>query len=87
MGLPRLSHQFPVDEVVAVTVVAEVVDVVGITEVVDVVAITEVVVEVGGTVVDVVVVVELPQDASSSETTIKKLKPMTIILLFILPPF
>ena len=86
MGFPRLSHQFPVDEVVAVTVVAEVVEV-GITEVVDVVAITEVVVEVGGTVVDVVVVVELPQDASRSETTIKKLKPMTIILLFILPPF
>ena len=48
MGFPRLSHQFPVDEVVAVTVVAEVVEV-GITEVVDVVAITEVVVEVGST--------------------------------------
>jgi hypothetical protein len=87
MGLPKLSHQFPVDVVVAVTVVAEVVDVVGITEVVDVVAITEVVVDVGGTIVDVAVVVELPQDASSSETTIKKLKPMTIILLFILSPF
>jgi len=87
MGLPRLSHQFPVDVVVAVTVVAEVVDVVGITEVVDVVAITEVVVEVGSTVVDVVVVVELPQDASSSETTTRKLRPNTVILLFILSPF
>jgi hypothetical protein len=69
-----------VEVVVAVTVVAEVVAVVDIVEV-------EVVVVVMGVVVKVVVevvVVDLPaQDASSIETTIKKLTPITIILLFI----
>ena len=63
-------------------VVAEVVAVVGIVEVE-----VEVVVVVMGVVVKVVVevvVAVLPaQDASSIETTIKKLKPITIILLFI----
>lgn len=65
----------------AVTVVAEVVVVVGIVEVeVVVVVVIGVVVKV---VVEVVVVVLPAQDASSIETTIKKLKPITIILLFI----
>jgi hypothetical protein len=82
IGEPRLSHQFPVEVVVAVTVVAEVVDVVVIVEaeVVVVVVVIGVVVKV---VVEVVVVVLPAQDASSIETTIRKLTPITIILLFI----
>ena len=73
--------------VVAVTVtgVVVVVDVV-VTDVVEVVVINEVVVGVVA-VVEAAVVVELPQDASSSETTTRKLRPNTIILLFILSPF
>ena len=38
-------------------------------------------------VVEEAVVVELPQDASRSETTTRKLRPITRILLFILSPF
>ena len=71
-----------------VTGTVEVVDVVETTElVVGVVleVVTEVVVV--GVVVKVVVEVELPQDASNSETTVKKHNPITKILLFILSPF
>jgi len=72
-----------VEVVVAVTVVVEVVDVAGFVEVV----VSGVVVVVVVDVVEVVVA-DLPaQDASNIETTIKKLKPITIILLFILSPF
>lgn len=71
-----------------VTGETEVVGVVEITElVVDVVVEVVTIVVVVGVVVEEVVEVELPQDASNSETTIKKHNPIIKILLFILSPF
>ena len=67
-GVPRLSHQFPVAEVVVeVVVVTVVVDTVFVVDVVDVGL--DVVV-----VVDVDVVVDVAQDATRIEATIKQLK-------------
>ena len=80
-GVPRLSHQFPVEVVVTVVgkLDAEVVVKVG--------SDAEVVVEVGSdakVVVEVdAVVLDLPHDASSIATTIKKLKPNQIPLFLI----
>jgi hypothetical protein len=80
-GVPALSHQFPVLEVVAVT--AAVVDVVLMA--VDVVEMTVVVVVVvvvkGCVVVDVVVVDEL-QEAKITDATMRKLANIQIIPLF-----
>jgi hypothetical protein len=72
VGLPRLSHQFPVTVVVVAVVVGGVV-------VVDVVVVDVVV---GGVVV-VDVVVDVAQDASNIAATSKKLKPNQINLFFI----
>ena len=80
-GVPALSHQFPVPEVVDVT--AAVVDVV--LTAVDVVEMTAVVVVVvvvkGCVVVDVVVVDEL-QEAKITDATMRKLANIQIIPLF-----
>jgi len=83
-GVPRLSHQFPVDVVLTVTavavdvlvivVVAVTASVVGTIDVVEADAVVEVV-------VDVVVVDEL-QDAKTSEATMRKVSAIHIILLF-----
>ena len=82
-GVPRLSHQFPVEAVVVVTVEAvEVVDVGIITvEVEVVVAMVDV------TVVGVLVVVDEEQDASTSDITMRQVSTIQIILLFMLSPF
>jgi hypothetical protein len=83
-GVPRLSHQFPVEVVVAVTVEAvEVVDVGIITAVVDVVVAAAVDV----TVVGVLVVVDEEQDASTSDTTMRQVNAIQMTLLFMLSPF
>ena len=83
-GTPRLSHQFPVLVVVAVTVVAaDVVDVV-----VDVIAAVVVVVATGGVVVVVVVVVvDDLQDAKISDSTIRKVSNPQKALFFIYTSF
>jgi hypothetical protein len=82
-GVPRLSHQFPVDVVLTVTVV--VVDVLAA-----VVAIFVEVAEVDTVVVDLVNVVELdvvvdlvPQDASTIDVTMRKIITIQIVPLFI----
>ena len=82
-GVPRLSHQFPVEVVdtVVVTIALDVVEVGVIVEVV-VVAITEVVVVVAGIVVELVVFDE-EQDANTSDVTIKMVSAIQITPLFI----
>jgi len=81
-GIPRLSHQLPVDVVVAAVVTAAVdVVVVGIIAVVDVVvvAIAAVVVVVIG----VLVVVDELQDANTSDATMRKVSAIQITPFFI----
>ena len=82
-GVPRLSHQFPVElvDTVVVSVVLDVVEVEAIVEVV-VVAITEVVVVVVGIVVEFVVVDE-EQDANTIDVAKAKLNATQIIPFFI----
>ncbi len=82
-GVPRLSHQFPVElvDTVVVSVVLDVVEVEAIVEVV-VVAITEVVVVVVGIVVEFVVVDE-EQDANTIDVAKAKLSATQIIPFFI----
>ena len=80
MGVPRLSHQFPVEVVDAVTAADVDVPVVGIMIAVVVVAREEVVVVVVVVVVDVVV--ELPHDDSSIDVTKRKASDNKIIPLF-----
>jgi hypothetical protein len=79
-GVPSESHQFPVVAVVVGVVVVE--------TAVEVVVFVVVVVVLVVVVVFVVVVdnVFVVQDASTIESTNKKLKPNQIIFLFILPP-
>ena len=80
-GVPALSHQFPVLEVVAVT--AAVVDVVLMAvDVVEMMAVVVLVVVVMGCVVVEAVVVDEPQDANMSEATIRKETNNQIIPLF-----
>ena len=78
-GVPRLSHQFPVEVEVAVTAV------VAAALVVDVVLEVDIVVEVVVTVVDVVVVVVVDelQDAKTSEITMRLVSATQIIPFFI----
>jgi hypothetical protein len=78
-GVPSESHQFPVVAVVVGVVVVET----AVEVVVFVVVVVVLVVVVVFVVVDDVFVV---QDASTIESTNKKLKPNQIIFLFILPP-
>jgi hypothetical protein len=80
-GVPRLSHQFPVEVVVAAVVTTA-------DEVVDVGAVVELVVVTTADVVVVVVLVVLvvlaePQDASTIDATMRKLSAIQIILFFI----
>ena len=82
MGVPRLSHQLPVEVVDTVTAPDVVVPVVGIVITVVVVARVEVVVLVVVVVVVVDVVVELPQDDSSIDVTKRKASDNRIIPLF-----
>ena len=81
--MPRLSHQFPVDEVVTavVDVTADVVDVV---EVVNCEVVTDVV-EVVSTpvVVEVLVLVEDEQDDNTSEAVIRQVIAIPTIPFFI----
>jgi hypothetical protein len=81
-GVPRLSHQFPVEVVLTavVTTAVDVVDVVTIAVdvVVVVVAAADVVV-----VVCVIVVVEEPQDARTSDVTIRQHSVIQITPFFI----
>jgi hypothetical protein len=85
LGVPRLSHQFPVEAVVVVTVEAvEVVDVGIITAVVEVVVVA---VAVDVTVVGVLVVVDEEQDASTSDITIRQVNTIQITFPFMLSPF
>ena len=85
-GVPRLSHQFPVEVVVAVTV--EVVDAVevGIIAVVavvgEVVAVAKVLVT-----IEVLVVLDEEQDAKTSEARMRQVSAIEIIPFFICPPF
>jgi hypothetical protein len=82
-GVPRLSHQFPV-EVVVVPTAAVVVVLVGVETVVDVVAV--VVIDAVVVVVDVVVkvaVVAEPQDASTSDITTRLVSNIQNTPLFI----
>jgi hypothetical protein len=82
-GVPRLSHQFPVEVVdaVVVTVALDVVEVEAIVEVL-VVVITGVVVVVVGIVVELVVVDE-EQDANTSDVTIRMISAIQVTPLFI----
>jgi len=82
-GVPRLSHQFPVEvvEAVVVTVALDVVEVEAIVEVL-VVVITEFVVVVVGIVVELVVVDE-EQDANTIDVAKAKLSATQIIPFFI----
>jgi hypothetical protein len=80
-GVPRLSHQFPVEVVVTavVTTAVDVVDVVTIAvDVAVVVAAADVVV-----MVVVLVVFAEPQDASTIDTTMRKLSAIQITPFFI----
>jgi len=81
-GVPRLSHQLPVDVFVAVMVEAEEVVDVGIIAVVVDVALDVVAV----TVVWVLVVVDEEQDASTSDVTMRQVSITQINLLFMLSP-
>ena len=73
LGVPNLSHHFPV----------VVTDVVGL-----VVVVIAVVTFVVGVVIWVVVVgVDLPQDVRRMAVSIKQLRPSRITFFFILPPF
>ena len=73
-GVPSLSHQFPVVAVVVgvVVLVLVMVDVVFVVDVVDVFDVF----------IDVEVVVDVAQDATSIAAAIKKLKPNQITLFF-----
>jgi hypothetical protein len=74
VGVPRLSHQFPVEVVVDVVVaVADAVDVGTVEVVVDIILVVVVVVGDMLVVVAVVVVVEEEQDANASDVTKSKL--------------
>jgi hypothetical protein len=84
LGVPILSHQFPVLVVVAVTVVAVAVVDVGMVEVVAVVAV--VVVEAVVVLVVVAVVDEL-QDAKAIDATKRKLSSTQMIPFFMHTPF
>jgi hypothetical protein len=79
-GVPRLSHQFPVEVVVAAVVTTA-------DEVVDVGAVVELVVTTSDVVVVVVLVVlgvfVEPQDASTIDTTMRELSAIQIIPFFI----
>jgi hypothetical protein len=83
-GVPRLSHQFPVEVVVTEVVTGDVDVVELVTTAVCVVVVIEIVDVVVG-VVDVLVVEEdEPQDASISDATIRKLSATQINPFFIL---
>jgi hypothetical protein len=85
-GVPRLSHQFPVEVVVAVTVeVVGAIDV-GIIAVVAVVVEVVVVAKVLVT-IEVLVVFDEEQDAKTREVTMSQVSAIKIIPFFICPPF
>jgi hypothetical protein len=89
-GVPRLSHQFPVEVAVVAVVIGELDVVVVIATVVVVVVIVEVatvvVVDAAEFVVALVVVDE-EQDPITSDITMRRHKAIQIVPLFILPPF
>ena len=85
LGVPILSHQFPVLVVVAVTVVAVAVVDVGMVEVVAVVAV--VVVEAVVVVLVVVAVVDELHDAKAIDATRRKLNNAQMIPFFMHNPF
>ena len=80
-GVPSVSHQFPVEVVVAVTVVAVLVDVVEVGT--DVVVVVEVMAAVVGVSVVLDVVVELAHDAKKNDVTKRKVIDTKIIPFFI----
>ena len=86
-GVPRLSHQFPVEDVVVITLV-DVLDGVGVVDDIDEVdTVTEVVcVGVFAVLVDVEGVVDEEQDANASEAAIRIVNATQTIPLFIDPP-
>jgi hypothetical protein len=85
-GVPRLSHQFPVLVVVALTVTAVVVvDITGVEVVAEVTGVDVVVI---ADVIDVVVdveedVVDVAQDANTRDTTMRQVNTIQIALFFI----
>jgi molybdenum cofactor biosynthesis enzyme len=83
-GVPRLSHQFPV-EVVVTAVVTTAVDVVvvGTTVAVDVTVVTVVAMDAVVAVVVGMLVVDELHDAKTSDITIRQVSPIQINLFFI----
>ena len=82
LGVPILSHQFPVLVVEAVTVVAVAVVDVGMVEVVAVVVVATVVVEAVVVALVVVAVVDELQDAKAIDATRRKLNSAQMIPFF-----
>ena len=84
-GVPRLSHQFPVEVVdtIVVTAAVDVVEVGAIVEVVVVATFEVVVVVVVDVVVGALVVVDEEQDANTSDIPRRKLSATQIIPFFI----
>ena len=87
-GVPRLSHQFPVEVVVGAVEALDVVSViVTVAVAVVVVEVAAVVVTDGVEVVVALVMVDEEQDAITIDVTMRKDRAIQMVPLFILPPF